>query len=94
MFTIMRQCVMRKTQVPTSKIKVTIRGQRLIGGNKGAFRVRSVNLSIIKGFWNNLPQTFTMIRQCVMRKTQIPTSKVKVTLRGQRFKRCILCFCL
>jgi hypothetical protein len=44
------------------------------------FRVRTVTLSYIEGFWNNLAQMSTKSRQCVTFKNLVPTSKVKVTL--------------
>jgi hypothetical protein len=41
-------------------------------------------LSFIKGIWNNLAQMFIIIRRCVVRNNQTPTSRVKVTLAHSR----------
>ena len=46
--------------------------------------VRAVTLSFNGGFSNNLAQMFTMMRRRVACKTHVLSSKVKVTLRGQR----------
>ena len=45
----------------------------------------SMDFSII---WCNM---FFLARQCVIRKTQVHISKVKVTKLGQRLKRGIFC---
>jgi hypothetical protein len=46
--------------------------------------VRSITLSFIKWIWNNLAQMFVIIRRCVMRNNQTPTSRVKVELAHSR----------
>ena len=48
--------------------------------------VRSITLSFIGGFQNNLAEVFTIKRRRAERKTQVRRSKVKVTLRGQSSK--------
>ena len=42
-------------------------------------RVRSINLSCLVGFKNNLAKTFIMTRQYVANKNHVTRSKVKVT---------------
>jgi len=139
LFTIMRRSVMRKNQVPRSKVKVTLRGQRsnsrmtlsgayllhvwrdfdeswhncssswdgvscaktrslglrsrshleVKGYKNEKFKndfVRSISSSCMEWFWCSLAQLFTIMRGSVMRKNQVPRSKVKVTLRGQRIQ--------
>ena len=84
MFTIIRQCVLCRTQVRSCKVKVTLRGQRWkIWYN---FRVRSTTLSFLNGFWYYQLEMFTIMRRCVACKTQVHSCKVKVKLRDQRSK--------
>ena len=68
MLTIMRQCVAGKTPVHSSKVKVTLKGQRSKVGSD--FCVQSVTFSFLDGnyFAEDLGHSF----------------KFKVTLRGQR----------
>ena len=51
------------------------------------FRVRSVTLSFFDGFRNYLAEMFATILRRVARKIQVRSSKVKVTLRGQRSEK-------
>ena len=82
MFATIRRCVARKIQVRSSKVKVTLRGQRLKNGSN--FRVRSVTLSFFGGFQNYFTEMFATITRCVARKIKDRSSKVKVTLRGKK----------
>ena len=75
MFATIRRCVARKIQVRSSKVKVTLRGQRLKNGSN--FRVRSVTLSFFHGFQNYLAEMFATMRRCVTRKIQVGSSKVE-----------------
>ena len=54
--------------------------------NSVYFHVWSITLSFLDGFQNYFAEMLTIIRQCVMCKTQVHSSKDKVTLRGQRSK--------
>ena len=56
------------------------------GGKRDYVRIcfRSISLSCLKGFSNNLAEVITIMRRCVARKNQVPRSKVKATLKGQR----------
>ncbi len=47
------------------------------------FCVRNITSSFIKQISFNLAQMFPIIFLCVALNTQVPTSKVKVTLIGQ-----------
>ena len=85
MFATILQRVARKIQVRSSKVKVTLRGQRSEKGSN--FRVRSVTLSFFGGFRNYLAEMFATILRRVARKIQVRSSKVKVTLRGQRSEK-------
>jgi hypothetical protein len=134
--TMIRWHVIHNISVPTSKVKVTCRGQRFTlsairyimcpvynffidqgilkilctnnhnnkticqAQNMGpylpghtwrskinivccTFCVPSITSSWFKGFWKYLVQMVTIIKRCVMHNTCTPTSKAKVTLRGQ-----------
>ena len=50
------------------------------------FCVRSITLSFLDRFRNYFAEMLTIMRQRVARKTQVRSSKVKVTLRDQRQK--------
>ena len=83
------RCVVSKTQVHTSKVKVINWGQR---SKTNTFcRVRAVTPSCLSGMWNNMVQMFTSLRRCVGTKTQVHTSKVKVINWGQRSKTDTFC---
>ncbi len=84
MIVIIRGRSTRKTQVPTSKVKVALRGQRSKIGTKCPSGV--ISTKPFSRFSNNYTQIIVTIRGRSTRKTQVPTSKVKVTLRGQRSK--------
>ena len=85
MFATILRRVTRKIQVRSSKVKVTLRGQRSEKGSN--FRVRSVTLSFVDGFRNYLAEMFATILRRVARNIQVRSSKVKVTLRGQRSEK-------
>jgi hypothetical protein len=53
--------------------------------------VRAVTLKVIVAFSYNFVKMFIMMSRRVAYKTHDSTSKVKVTLRGQRSKMCSLC---
>ena len=83
-FKITRWSITRKTQVHSFKVKVTFRGQRSKIGF--IFRVQTITLSFLYGFWNYFAEMLTIMRQSTAHKTQVGSSKIKikVTLSGQR----------
>ena len=78
MLIIMRLCIARKTQIHSSKVKVTLRDQR--SKVVSIFRVRSIILSFFDGFKNYFAEMLSIIRQRVARKTQLRGSEATVTL--------------
>ena len=46
--------------------------------------VWSIILSCIEGYSHNLAEVITIMRRCYLRNNQVPRSKVKVTLKGQK----------
>ena len=46
--------------------------------------VLSITWSCLEGFSHSLAEVITIMRQCVAAKNQVPRSKVKVSLKGQR----------
>ena len=85
MFASIRRCVARKIQVRSTKVKVTLRGQRSEKGSN--FCVRSVTLSFFGGFQNYLAEMFAIILRRVAHKIQVSSTNVKVTHRGQRSEK-------
>jgi hypothetical protein len=79
--------VTSKNHVPSSKVtlifwRFTLSQLEIIGTH---IRVWTITLSFIEKFKNNFAQMFTTSRWCVMCKTYVPTSKVKVTLIVWRY---------
>ena len=85
MFATIRQCVARKIHVGSSKVKVTLRGQRSKKGSN--FRVRSVTLSFFGGFQNYLAEMFATIRRCVAARSWSVAQRSRSHLKVEGQKR-------
>ena len=83
-FTSMRGSAIHKNHVPRSKVKVTIQGQKVKFCLSGAYLGRLLtDFQII-----NLAELFSSMRGSAIHKNQVPRSKVKVTIQGQKVKFC------
>lgn len=79
MFTIMRY-VHSNTQVPTSEVKLTVKGHRRKISSISP--VLTLTSSIMEGFWKYFAQMFITMSRCEKLNSHIPVHKVKVTIRG------------